>query len=210
MRDAAISASRALISWAHNCVAEYMTSLCHDVSLLQVMFAPVAAACYAYMVSHRLVPVLAFTSKHGELSPQIEVLLACLFTVSGWRGIYAGLKPFIWCGYHGNWPRITVKSQRWSGSPPWAHSALYMRIAALNNYWYCNWRWDSMWLIWFILADIGCGIATLQDCGIALQSCMDSAHLDMDSVYLATVALARWLVYSLLTMRCKQITAPFK
>ena len=62
---------------------------------LQVMFAPVAVACYASLVSHRIIPSVAFTSKHGEMSPQLEVLLASLFTVSSWRGIYAGLRPFM-------------------------------------------------------------------------------------------------------------------
>lgn len=53
------------------------------------MFTPAVLACYASLVAHRFIPTSLFASKHGELAPQLEVLVAALFTVSSWRGIYA-------------------------------------------------------------------------------------------------------------------------
>ncbi len=59
------------------------------------MFVPVALAFYAAGVSHAWMPKTPFTSSPGELPAQVEVLLASLFTVSTWRAIYAGLRPYI-------------------------------------------------------------------------------------------------------------------
>ena len=69
-----------------------------DVELpVQIVFVPVALACYASMVSHSWMPKTAFvsSSQPGELPAQLEVLVASLFTISSWRGIYAGLRTYI-------------------------------------------------------------------------------------------------------------------
>ncbi len=61
------------------------------------MFVPVALACYASLVSHNWMPNTTFTASGNpsELPAQLEVLLAALFTVSSWRGIYAAVRPYI-------------------------------------------------------------------------------------------------------------------
>jgi len=64
-------------------------------SITWLMFVPVALAFYASLVSHSWMPKGPFASSPGELPAQVEVLLASLFTISTWRAIYAGLRPYI-------------------------------------------------------------------------------------------------------------------
>ena len=65
--------------------------------ILQVVFVPVVLACYASLVSHSWMPKTVFmpSSQPGELPAQLEVLVASLFTISSWRGIYAGFRTYI-------------------------------------------------------------------------------------------------------------------
>ena len=56
---------------------------------MQLLFVPTAMAMYACLVSHNLLDSSVFRVPPGaRTSPEGEVMLASLFTLAAWRGIY--------------------------------------------------------------------------------------------------------------------------
>lgn len=57
---------------------------------LQLLFVPTAMAMYACLVSHHLLDSSVFRVPPGaRVSPEGEVMIAALFTLMSWRGIYS-------------------------------------------------------------------------------------------------------------------------
>lgn len=57
---------------------------------VQLLFVPTAMAMYACLVSHHLLDSSVFKVPPGcRTSPEGEVMLAALFTLMSWRGIYS-------------------------------------------------------------------------------------------------------------------------
>lgn len=57
---------------------------------LQLLFVPTAMAMYACLVSHHLLDSSVFKVPPGaRVSPEGEVMIAALFTLMSWRGIYS-------------------------------------------------------------------------------------------------------------------------
>ena len=75
------------------------TNLRGNLLKLQALFAPIVLAAYASMVAHHWLPSEAFrtvaNNTYPELPAQMEVILAALWTVACWRGIYSALRLYI-------------------------------------------------------------------------------------------------------------------
>jgi hypothetical protein len=57
---------------------------------LQLLFVPTAMAMYACLVSHHLLDGSVFRVPPGaRVSPEGEIMIAALFTLMSWRGIYS-------------------------------------------------------------------------------------------------------------------------
>ncbi len=57
---------------------------------LQLLFVPTAMAMYACLVSHHLLDSSVFRVPPGaRVSPEGEIMIAALFTLMSWRGIYS-------------------------------------------------------------------------------------------------------------------------
>ena len=62
----------------------------NDAYLLQLLFVPTAMAMYACLVSQHLIDSGVFRVPPGaRVSPEGEVMIAALFTLMSWRGIYS-------------------------------------------------------------------------------------------------------------------------
>ncbi|CAL8463210.1 g2744 [Coccomyxa elongata] len=61
------------------------------------LFVPTVLASYASMVTHNILDpaVLVSHATDTQLPAQLEVIFASLWSVASWRGIYAGLRPYI-------------------------------------------------------------------------------------------------------------------
>ncbi|BDA44565.1 hypothetical protein COCOBI_06-0410 [Coccomyxa sp. Obi] len=61
------------------------------------LFVPTVLASYASMVTHQILDpaVLVSHTTDTQLPAQLEVIFASLWSVASWRGIYAGLRPYI-------------------------------------------------------------------------------------------------------------------
>ncbi|KAK9834886.1 hypothetical protein WJX81_006502 [Elliptochloris bilobata] len=66
-------------------------------ALTWVLFLPTSLVLYAVLATHHWLDVgpFAASSDPYELPAQVEVLFAALWSVSAWRGIYTGLRPYI-------------------------------------------------------------------------------------------------------------------
>lgn len=74
-----------------------MLLACLSGALTWALFVPTVLASYASMVTHHFLDpsLLVQHSSEHQLPAQLEVIFAALWSVSSWRGVYAGLRPYI-------------------------------------------------------------------------------------------------------------------
>ncbi|CAL5229541.1 g12888 [Coccomyxa viridis] len=74
-----------------------MLLACFSGALTWALFVPTVLAGYASMVTHHVLDS-SLLVQHGQshqLPAQLEVIFASLWSVASWRGVYAGLRPYI-------------------------------------------------------------------------------------------------------------------
>ncbi|CAK0784590.1 hypothetical protein CVIRNUC_007794 [Coccomyxa viridis] len=74
-----------------------MALACLSGALTWALFVPTVLAGYASMVTHHILDasLLVHHGSEHQLPAQLEVIFAALWSIASWRGVYAGLRPYI-------------------------------------------------------------------------------------------------------------------